>query len=830
MQAAEYHSGRRWLADLMQDLRIGARAISRRPGTAVVPILSSALGISACSLIVAVANMALFRPLPVANGAGLMSISAQNLKTGEIGSAISYPDYRELSAARSLEKMAAYFPMMPAAISANGTEPRRYWGTIATANYFDAVKPGFSLGRGFEPSRDDRPGSPPVIVLSHHLWFSRFGGDPGAIGRAIIVNGRNTTVVGIARPGFWGTDVAMVSDFWLPMSMRDAVVSMLPANQLDVFADRNANWLFGVGRLARGVTREHADAEVKVIARRLAAGYPATNQNRSFYVERAGQLAPAVRRAMLVFFILLLSVCGLVLLTACANTANLLLARATARNKEMATRRAVGADAGRLVRQLLTESILLALLGGALGYLIANLGAHCFGRLRLPMALPVDLSVRLDIRVLAFCTGLSFLTGVVFGLAPALHAVRQNLISGLKNEPVRLGRSRWVNVVNLLMIGQVAICMVLLICSGLFLRTLNSARTAETGMAYRNVVLIGFDPFLQGAPGRNSDRLDEILRRVRAVPGVDAAALTTTVPLSLAGVSGSVTADDNPDHKDRSLEADIYRTSAGFFETLGIRLISGEDFRAGDERQVAILNRAAADRLFHGRNPLDRSVRIDDGSMLRVIGIVATTKSRMIVETARPCIYRPINSAGGANSLTGLTLLARVQGSPGNYAPQVTAAMREVDRGLPVFDVRTMEQHMDDALLLQRAGAFLFGIAGCIGVILAAAGLYGLISFSVTLQTKEMGIRMALGARRSQILSSVLFRGLRLTAAGSALGLVLAVILGKGIASLLYGVTPLDRFTFASVTVFLLVTALAACLVPALRAANVPPVSSIRME
>ena len=236
---------------------------------AVVPILSSALGISACSLIVAVANTALFRPLPVANGAGLMSISAQNLKTGEIGTAISYPDYREVSAARSLENVAAYFPMMPAAISTDGTEARRYWGTIATANYFDVAQPGFSLGRGFDASRDDRPGSPPVIVLSHHLWLSRFGGDPGAIGRAIVVNGRNTTVVGVAKPGFRGTDVAMVSDFWIPLSMRDAVVSMLPASQLDVFADRNANWLFGVGRLAAGATREQADAEVKVIARRL---------------------------------------------------------------------------------------------------------------------------------------------------------------------------------------------------------------------------------------------------------------------------------------------------------------------------------------------------------------------------------------------------------------------------------------------------------------------------------------------------------------------------------------------------------------------------------
>ena len=819
------------ISDLVQDITIAVRTLARRPGTAIVPVLSSSLAISACSLIVGIANVALFRPLPVADSSRLMSIDAQNLKTGDVGSAMSYPDYLDLTTVRSFENAAAYFPMTPAALSFDGTEPRRCWGTIATANYFDVVRPGFALGRGFDRARDDTPGAPPVIILSHHLWLSRFGGDPALIGGTIMVNGRSVTLLGVTEPGFRGTDVGMVSEFWIPLSMRDLVIPMLPANRLDPFADRDAKWLFTLGRLATGATREQADAELRVAGERLAAAYPATNRDRGFRVERAGQLVPPVRRAMLVFFILLLTVCGLVLLTACANIANLLLARATARHKEMATRRAIGAGSARLVRQLLTESMLLSLMGGALGYIIAGIGARSFGRMQLPMALPVDFSVSLDYRVLAVCTALSLLTGIVFGLTPALHAVRQNLVSGLKDQPVRLGRSRGWNVRNILMISQVAICIVLLVCSGLFLRTLNSARTADTGMAHRNLVLIGFDPFLQGNGSDRGDHLNALLRQVRSVPGVESAAISTTVPLSLAGVSGRVHGDGRLDQADRGLDSDLYDISPGFFGTVGIPFIAGEDFQPADANgEVAILNQAAAERLFHGANPIGRRVQVNDRRMLRVVGIVATAKSRMMVEALRPSVYTPLAGGAASHSITGVTLLVRTRGNPAAFVSPVSNAMHEVDRGLPLFDIRTMEQQIDNALLLQRAGAFLFGLAGLIGLVIAGAGLYGLVSFLVARQSREIGIRMALGARRGQILAGVLGKGLRMTAAGSAVGLPLAALLSRGIGSLLYGVSPTDGLTFASVTLFLLLTALAACILPALKAANIAPAISIRVE
>jgi predicted permease len=534
---------------------------------------------------------------------------------------------------------------------------------------------------------------------------------------------------------------------------------------------------------------------------------------------------------MEVFFVLLLAVSALVLLTACANTANLLLARAAARHKEIATRRAVGAGPGRLIRQLLAESVLLSVLGGALGYLLANGEARYFGTLRLPMALPIDCTVSLDYRVLLFCTALSFATGLVFGLAPALYAVRQDLVGGLKDRPPRLGRSTWRSMRNLLMVGQVAICMVLLVCSGLFLRTLQSSRYADTGMKQRNLLLIGFDPFLEHDRADREHLIADILRRAQTVPGVESAAITSTVPLSLAGVSGSISAGDGPDRTGPVLESDIYAVSPGFFETLGIRLVAGEDFRqtaaASDE---IILNRAAAERLFPTANPIGRRIRLDGEQSLRVRAVVANTKSRMMVESSRPCVYRLLRTGTGGGSLTGLTLLARTRGNPAGFVSELSASVRAADRGLALFDIRTMDQQVSNALLLQRAGAFLFGLAGAMGLVIAATGLYGLVSFVVAGQSKEFGIRMALGARRGQILAGVLGRGMKLTVVGVAAGLLLAIALGQGISSLLYGVSSTDGVTLATVALFLFLTTAFACIVPAVRAANVAPAISVRGE
>jgi len=348
-------------------------------------------------------------------------------------------------------------------------------------------------------------------------------------------------------------------------------------------------------------------------------------------------------------------------------------------------------------------------------------------------------------------------------------------------------------------------------------------------MYHPNVMLAGLRSFLPvDATGRDN-YLNAILRRAREVPGVESAALSTAVPLSLAGMSGMVTAEDKIDAKDAGVDADIYEVSPGFFETLGIQFSAGEDFQLGNS-DVAILNRAAADRMFPQGNAIGRRVQSDDRRMLRVIGVVATAKSRMMVEAPRPCLYRPLLGSASARSITGITLLLHTRENPAALVQPVTSAVKAADRTLALFDIRTMEQHLYNALLLQRASAFLFGVAGVIGVLIAGTGLYGLISFLVARQTKELAIRMALGAQRGQIVGGVLRMGLALTGAGSAVGLALATLMGRGISSLLYGVSATDGLTFGAVTIFLLVTAVIACMVPAVRAANVAPALGIRSE
>jgi macrolide transport system ATP-binding/permease protein len=820
----------RWLSDLVQDAAFGARAIRKQPGFTAAAVLSAALGIGACSMIFGIANFALFRPLPVSEPSQLMSVSGKNVRRGKLGQSMAYPDFVDLRQARSFEGMAAFFQFMPAAISRNG-EPQRYWGSLVTANYFDVVRPGFVIGQGFDAARDDAKGEAPVVVLSYQLWRSRFGGDRSLTGRDIELNGRKVRVAGVTGPGFQGTETAFYSDFWLPFSMMQVLAEAgMGGNRLQ---DRDGQWLLGVGRLREGASEKEAAAEMEVIGARLRSTYPATNQDRAFHVERAGQVNAGFRKMIVVFFLMLLGVATLVLCTSCANVANLLLARASARHREIATRLAIGAGRGRLVRQLLTESVMLALLGGMGGYAIAYLGAQSIGSARIPLALPVDFTITLDYRVMLFCMALSTLTGVVFGLVPALRATRPDLVGALKDEGALFGRSRLYGLRNLLVVAQVSICMVLLICSGLFLRSLNSAQNIETGLAHRNVLLVAFDPSLNHyAAGETRRVVDAILEGAQALPGVESASLSSSVPLSMEGTQNSFTPEDRMpgDEKDR-ISADIYSIAPGFFETLGIRMIEGEDFRVGVAAEdVVIVNQPLADKAFPKQSPVGRRIRYFDRTA-RIVGLVATTKSRSIGEDPHSILYFPMaKDPRGNDSLTGMTLLLRTRGNPAGYATLAREMIRKVDPALALFDVRTMEAHLSQALFAPRAAAWLFGFAGFMGLLISTVGIYGVISYAVARQTKEIGIRMALGARRTQVLARVLQQGLLLTAAGSSIGLGAALALSRIAGSLLYGVSATDTLTFVGVPVLLVLIALMACLAPAKRAASLDPIRALRYE
>jgi predicted permease len=447
--------------------------------------------------------------------------------------------------------------------------------------------------------------------------------------------------------------------------------------------------------------------------------------------------------------------------------------------------------------------------------------------------MPVDFSIALDYRVMLFCMALSGLTGLIFGLVPALRATRPDLVGGLKDEQAQIGPSRRFGLRNLLVVAQVAICMLLLICSGLFVRSLSSARNIDPGFTHRNLLMLAFDPSQNRYPPEETRRLvNAIVDRTSVLAGVESAALTNSVPLSMEGTQNGFAPEGRPSDRQRSnLTADIYAISPGYFETFGIPVLAGEDFRPGvPSSDIVIVNQALADRAFPGENPIGRGISYF-GRSLRIAGLVATTKSRSIGEDPHLCLYFPMAlSLRGNDSLTGMTLVLRTRGNPSGYATQVRQTIRDIDPALAVFDVRTMETHLSQALFAPRAAALLFGLAGLMGLLIATVGLYGVISFAVARKTREIGIRMALGAGRGQVLGRVLQQGLALTLIGSAVGLSVALALGRVAASLLYGVSARDPLTFLLAPALLLVIALVACLVPARRAASLDPIRALRYE
>jgi predicted permease len=819
----------RWLSDLAQDITFAARTFRKQPGFTAVAVLSSALGIGACATIFGIANVALLRPLPVEAPSRLMSISRSYVKTGEAGDTMSYPNFLDLRSARSFQAIAGYFPIVAATISSNG-EPQRYWGSLVTANYFDVVRPRFALGRGFDPARDDTRGEAAAVVLSHNLWQGRFGGDADIVGKTIEMNKRKVKVVGVTASGFRGTEVAIVSDFWWPMSMVDQV-SILTGKKNSI-ADRDDDWVWGLGMLRDGVGMKEAVAEAEMIGKRLAAQYPTPNRNTSLHVEAAGQVNAGLRRVVETFFLLLMVVTVLVLLTACANVANLLLARASARQKEIATRLAIGAGRGRLLRQLLTESIMLALAGGAGGYLLAFWAASNIGKFRLPFPIPIDLTVTLDHRVVLFSAALAMITGIVFGLAPAVRATRTDLTGALKDGSVQVGVLRRFGLRNMLVVTQVAVCMLLLICSGLFLRSLRASQIAKTGMQSRNVLYLAFDPSLSRYTDVQSRVfMSTLIARVEALPGVESATLTTNVPLSFAHIGTRIVPEDKmADPAKNQVEAELYAIAPRFFETLGIPLLAGEDFRADmpESEDVAIMNETLARKVFPHQDPIGRRVSYQD-RMVRIIGVVATAKTQRIGEDPRGSFYVPILRSQREN-VFGVTLLVKTKGDPATYANAVRHVTRGLDSALAIFDVRTMATHLRNALILPRMGAAMFGLCGAMALLISIVGLYGVVSFAVARRTKEIGIRMALGAARSQVLGMVLRQGLGLAGLGCAIGLAMALAVSRVAAGLLYGISAFDWVTFVFTPLVLITVALVACLIPAGRAAGLDPITTLRYE
>ncbi|MBX9604304.1 MAG: ABC transporter permease [Bryobacteraceae bacterium] len=814
----------RWASDLAQDLRFGLRTLAKARGFTAVSILSAALGIGACSTIFGIANFLLLRGLPVAEPERLLSLNGRTGRN-DVGDSLSYPEVLDVGASKSFAGVAGVYLLTTGSFTM-GSESHRHWGSLVTANFFDVARPAFALGRGFHPARDDTPGAS-SIVLSYRLWQSRFGGDPAIVGRTIRWNNRPVTVTGVTAAGFRGTELLLVTEFWVPFGMA-ADVPSLQSEGNRRFHSRGNSWLMGVARLAPGKTIRDARAELEVLAANLQQQYP-EQKDRAFHLQPAGQINAGAKDLLFLFFGLLAIVTVLVLLVASANVANLLLARAASRRREVATRLAIGAGRGRLVRQLLAESVLLAGAGGLLGCALAAVAAASLGRIQLPFPVPLDFTVLVDYRILVFSLLLSVATGILFGLAPALRATRLDLAAALKEEISNTGRpARGFSLRNALVVSQVALSMLLLICSGLFLRSLYTASNVPLGMRSRDILILAVDPTLNRYPMEKAEQFFRTaLDRVRALPGVEDATFTQTVPLSIGASNSRVS---TPDGK-KTLQSTVFVVAPRYFETLGIGLPEGVDFRGDNsDHGAAILNQTAARRLFAGENPVGRIIRVRERNV-RVIGVAGDSKLRTIGEDPRACIYLPLSEYyGREDSMMGFSLMARTRGPAAAMLDAARDQIRALDPALAVFDMRTIETHLERALLPPRLGAVMFGLCGVIALLISTIGLYGVISFTVARRTKEIGIRMALGAERGKVVALILKDGMTLSLIGIALGVGLALAVSRVASSLLYGVSATDAITFTGVPLFLLMIALAAAWIPARRAASVDPVGTLRHD
>jgi predicted permease len=818
------------MATFLKDLRYAARSLRKNLGFTAVAVISLALGIGANAGAFSIVTAMLLRPLPVEDPERLVSLFGR--QKGSPPSTSSYPDYLDF---RSLDDvfldLAAHSGQTLSL--GGGNRPEMVWAEIVTANYFSVVGAKPTLGRGFRPEEDDAPGGNRVAMLSHGLWKRRFGADPGIVGKSIRLNGRNYTVVGVAPRGFLGTRLfSFAPDVFVPLSMSTELAA---APEL-ARERRDYRWLWMVGRLRFGVGVEQAEAAVRARARTLQQDHPDTNRgfDVQVYSNRAPVnpwvLEPGTLRRMMALVMLAMT---LVLLIACANVANLLLARAASRRKEIAIRLSIGSSRGRLVRQLLTESLLLALVSGGVGLLLAYWLVDLSAALRPTLDFNTAFDLRIDARVIAFTAAASVLTAIVFGLVPALQASRPSVVPALKDETSGRVYSK-SKLRDLLVVAQIALALMLLIGAGLFVQSFRTAQRMDPGFNPRGALLASMDLDLLGYDETSKVEFQRrLVERVEALPGVRSVSLAYPLPLDAYASATEVTEEGQqlaPD--ERAPEVFFSIVAPRYFETIQTPLVAGRGFEERDRTgapPVVIVNETLARTFWPSEDPLGRrlSLRGAEGPyVVEVVGVTKSGKYLTLGEDPRPYMFLPLRQ----NVLGRMTLIVRTRGEPEAIAPTIRKAVHALDPELPLFGVKTLEQQMETPLSGAESGATMVGFFGVLAMLLAASGIYGVISYAVAQRTREIGIRVALGARKADVLRLVIGRGALLAAIGIALGAAGAAALGRALSGFLYGISATDPLTFAGISLLLGAVALLASYVPALRATRVNPLVALRYE
>jgi len=810
---------------MLPDFRFAFRMLLKRPGLTVVAALSIALGIAANTTVFCWIDAILLRPFPGVSEPGRLVVLCSTHGSATYDT-VSFPDLKDYNQLKPVFAGVIGSQVTPACLTM-GDKSEWIYGQIATANFFDVLGVKAALGRTFLPEEETKPGGHPVVVLSHTFWQNRFAGDPGIIGRVIELNRFHFTVVGVAPEGFRGSMSGLRSDFWAPLMMYDQVAHFGSVNE------RRDRWLHTMARLQPGVSLEQAQAAASVLAHQLEETYPGQDREMGMKLlppyksPWGGQslLLPVLRILMVVSF-------GVLCIVA-ANVANLLLARASSRQKEMAVRLAMGAGRVQIVRQMMVESLLLALLGGALGVVLANWGTHLF-KIFIPHThLPIGYDYRLDWETLGFTVVLTVLTGLLLGLAPALQAVRANLNDALK-EGGRTSSSTPSShrLRSALVACEIALALLLLVGAGLCIKGAKKSREIDAGFEPSHRLLAGLR---LGAHGYTEETgkvfYRQLQQRLEALPGVKHAALASWFPLGFEGGPGTgvnVPGYQRTPNEDTVVSYSV--VSPGYFAAMGVPLRDGRDFRERDDAQsepVVIINEALAQRFWRGMNPIGRKAIILGNRNATVIGIAKTGKYRSLSEPLKPFLYVPY--AQGVSDLN-LGIVLDCAGAPAGMAPAMAKAVHELDPGVEPWATITASDYVEAAFLGQSIVSSLLSGLGLVALALAAMGIYAVMAYSVSQRTHEIGVRMALGAQWRNVLSLVLGQGMSLAGVGALLGLGGAFAVTHLLASFLYGVSPFDLVTFGGVTLLLGLVSLVACFLPASRATRVDPVVALRYE
>jgi len=819
------------MTSIWQDIRYSWRMIGKAPGFAAIAILTLALGIGANSTIFSWINSALLNPVPgLSSPSEVVSLSLS--KPGDNPFAFTYPDIEAMRDGQ--QSFTGITACNIAAMSLTGNrKPERLWGMVVSASYFDVLGVRPVLGRGFLPAEDEKPGGAPVAVISYRLWQTHFGANPDVVGQSIEINQHRYTIVGVAPAVFQGSQTGVRSEIWLPLAMVDQLVP-----RSDLLHDHHYFWLFAFGRLKPGVQPEHAQQEMTVLMNREVKNFPEEHRGHDTVTVYPLWRSPFGLNFFLKFLLpMLMIIAGLVLLLACANVANLMLVRSVTRRREIAIRMSLGASRWRLVRQLLVESLMLALAGGAVALLITSWTAGTFMKFIPTTDLPISLGVPVDRAVLLATMAISVLTGVIFGILPALRASSQAPVAVLKEEAGSasggLGKTR---ITNGLVVAQISLSLLLLICAGLFIRSFMSAQKINPGFNSHNVLIASYDLFTAGYSDEQGAAFDRRLEaKLQSLPGMQSVTLSSRVPLGFGG-STSVKPQGYVPQAKESMETQAAMITPNYFQTVQIPILKGRDFTLQDtmsSQRVAIVSETFVNQYWPHQEALGKQLNSDlTHEWFTVVGVARDSKVSGLNEKPTPFLYLPhyqvalLNQPGGS----AMNVIARTTGDPLAFAKTLENAIHELNSDLVVFNLDTLESSEKITSFPQRIAGTFVGAFGLLALVLAAVGIYGVTAYTTRQRTHEIGIRMTLGASKEDILRLVIGHGLRLTFIGVGLGLVASLALTRYLSSMLLDVTSTDALTFSSVSLVLCAVALFACLIPARRAMRVDPMIALRHE